>query len=438
MEKLSVDKMIDVLQKGLDTAKRLGADGAKLSFGRSEHIGCAFENGRLKDTESRRSSFYSIEVLTGRKRGSTTGNNPADMEEMINRAITLARVGSPAHFPAYPEPAECKQVRMHSSRTAAIKREDLIMGCEQMVDSLKRYHPGLYLQAEGNRIVSEGVLVTSGGVCHRMNDTVWSLGAFAQRTENTDMLFAYFSRAWKDLNDFFDPLFIADRIVNDLKNGETVAGAPEGKVPAILPPEILRMFLAPLVMGVNGKNIFKGDSPLQGRLHEQLLDPSFTLIDDPHRDFDTGAAEIDGDGIPTRVITILENGVLKNFLYDLDTAGMAGTNPTGNRGCSPYSLYVSPGMRSSAELLDSINDGIFIRGLIGFGQSNMMNGEISGNVALGYRVKKGKIAGRVKNTMIAGNIYDLFKKNVEFSSDRDPVLRMPSALIEGLRVSAAK
>ena len=430
--------MIDVLEQGIETARRLGASGAKFSFGRSEHISCTFENGRLKDTGSRRGSIYAIEVLAEGKRGSTAGNDPADLTEMITRAIALARAGSPAHFESFPAPGQPKQVPMFSEKTAGMKQEDLISGCEQMVEVIRNYRPDLYIQAEGNRVISEGVLVTSGGVCHREADTLWSIGAYAQRTEDTDMLFAYFSRSWKDLNEFYQPGAIAERIVNDLKEGDTIAPAPEGEVTAFLPPEILRMFLAPLIIGVNGKNVFKGESPLRGRLDQQILDPVLTITDDPHQGYDPGAAEIDGDGIPTREISLVENGILRTFLYDLDTAGMAGTGPTGNRGCSPYSLDVKPGAETSEDLLTGIDDGIFIRSLIGFGQSNLMNGEISGNVALGYRIRNGRLAGRVKNTMVAGNIYDLLKQNVVLSSDRDPILRMPSAVIRGLRVSTSR
>jgi PmbA protein len=104
----------------------------------------------------------------------------------------------------------------------------------------------------------------------------------------------------------------------------------------------------------------------------------------------------------------------------------------------PYSLEVAPGRRKGEELLAGIENGIYLRSLIGYGQSNLINGDFSSNVALGFRIKNGKIVGRVKNTMIAGNIYELFRKGVELSSDRDPVVRMPSAVIEGLSVSAAK
>ena len=60
------------------------------------------------------------------------------------------------------------------------------------------------------------------------------------------------------------------------------------------------MFLWPVTLGISGRNVAKGDSPLRGRLGEQVLDPCLTLRDDPHRDSSQGAREVDADGIPTR------------------------------------------------------------------------------------------------------------------------------------------
>jgi len=72
---------------------------------------------------------------------------------------------------------------------------------------------------------------------------------------------------------------------------------------------------------------------------------------------------------------------------------------------------------------------------MGFGQSNIMNGDFSSNVMLGFRVSNGRITGRVKNAMIAGNIYDLLRSGVTLSLEIDPVLRLPSAVLEGVAVS---
>jgi PmbA protein len=243
-------------------------------------------------------------------------------------------------------------------------------------------------------------------------------------------------RGWCDLNEFYDPAAISERIISDLKKAETQVEPPQGRAAAFLPPEVLARMMFPVFMGTNGRNAVKGDSPLAGRIGERVLAENITIIDDPHRDFASGSRTMDSNGIPTRKQLIFENGVLKRFLYDLDSAGMAKTEPTGNNGSNPHSPLILPGDRSSEELLAGMRDGLFIRELIGFGQSNIINGDFSSAVSLGYRVKDGQIIGRVKNTMIAGNIYEIFKENVLLSSDTNYDGRYPYAVVEGISVSA--
>jgi len=327
---------------------------------------------------------------------------------------------------------------MHSPATVGLSRERMIESCRAIVEALKDYDRELFVEVSASRSESESLVVTTGGVCHSVSATRWSMGGFAQRTDGTDMLFAEHRRGWRDVNEYYDPDKISARIIEDLRNGEAVVDPPTGRVTTVLSPEIFELLLTPIEMGVSGRNVAKGDSPLRGRLGEQVLDSSLTIVDDPHRDYCIGAAEIDGDGVPTRVIPIITGGVLENFLYDLDSAGLANAEPTGNTACQPYSLDVKGGGRPSREILADIEDGLYIKGLIGFGQSNIINGDFSCNVGLGYRIRGGEIIGRVKDTMVAGNVYELFKGGLELSSDRDELRRIPYACIEGLSVSAGR
>ena len=430
-----IEVMEDHLQKGLETAKRLGATATKLSFYHGERTDCKFEAGRLKDTGGRETISYSIEALVGRRKGNTSGNRLEDFDTMIELAVKLAKIGSVAHFDAYPGPSEPAIVKTHSEKTLTLSREKMIEGCQQIADLLKAYNADLFIECSANRMESEELLMTSGGVCHAATRTHWNLGAFVQRTADTDMLFAGYGRSWSDLNAFYDPGGIADRIITDLRRAETIVESPKGKVMAYLPPETLARILRPVFMGTNGRNVAKGDSPLAGRLGEQVLAPSLTIVDDPHQDYASGARAIDNNGIPTRKQTIFERGLLERFLYDLDSAGLAGAEPTGNNGCTPHSPGILPGDRPSAGLLADIEDGLYLRDIIGFGQSNIVNGDFSGNIGLGYRIKNGEIIGRVKNTMIAGNLYEILKQNVLLSSDMEHEGRYPHVVIEGVSVS---
>lgn len=430
-----IETMTHRLQKGLDTAKHLGASAAKIGFYHQEKTDCQFEAGRLKDTGGRESVSYGVEVLVGNKKGNTSGNRLQDFNEMIERAVTLAKVaGSVAHFDAYPAPSEAATVKTHSNKTLGLTREKMIEACQQITDGLKAYNPDLFIECSSSRTESESLLLTTGGVFHPAKRTHWKLGAFVQQTIGTDMLFAGHSRGWCDLTAFYNPGVIAEKIITDLRCAETIVPAPSGKVKAHIPPEMLPRLLWPLFMGTNGRNVAKGDSPLAGRLQERVLSSSLTIADDPHQDYATGARALDDNGVPTIKQTLFDKGTLRCFLYDLDSAGLAGATPTGNNRSNPHSPRITPGERSSGELLAEIDDGLYIRDLIGFGQSNIINGDFSGNLGLGYRVRNGEIVGRVKNTMVAGNLYEILKHNVLISSDTEYQGRYPHVIVEEMSV----
>ena len=423
-------------QEGLETARRLGATAARIAFNHDENTSCTFEAGRLKNIGGRESVKYSITVLVGNRKATTAGNRLEDLDAMIERAVTLAKVGSEAHFDAFPAPADIVPVKTHSDRTLTLTREQMIESCREINDGLKAYNPDLYIETETTRNESESILITTGGVVSTSQNTGWSLGGFAQKTDGSDILMTSSGRGWRDLNEFFSSAAVTEKIVEKLRRAEKIVEAPKGSVQAFIPPERTERMFAPLIMGIDGRAVFKGNSPLAGKCGERILSPSITVVDNPHVDFSGGAEDMDSDGVPTRKQALVEDGVLQRFLYDLDSAGLAGAEPTGNRGCSPYWTMLTPGERDSADMLSGIKDGLYILDLIGFGQGNLINGDFSCNVGLGYRIENGEIVGRVKDTMVSGNLYDLLKQNVELSSDTGYDGRYPAMVFDGLAVSA--
>ncbi len=305
-----------------------------------------------------------------------------------------------------------------------------------MSDALRAFDAGLWVQCKAARSETEGLLATSGGVRHASSGTHWRLAVQVQRTQDDDMLMAYEGRGWRARNPYFVPGALVERLLGLLRDAGRPAAPPTGETTLFLPPETLGRMLHPVLAGINGRHVARGNSPLAGRLGERVLASAFTIRDEPHRPYASGARSRDGDGIPTRPHCLFDKGVLKMFLYDLDTAGLAGAAPTGNSGCAPNDVVVEPGARHSSALLAEIGDGLYVHDLIGFGQSNILNGDFSANVGLGYRIERGQITGRVKNTMVAGNLYDILRDGVELSSDTCYEGSCPWAVVEGVQVSA--
>ncbi|MHC4985306.1 MAG: TldD/PmbA family protein, partial [Planctomycetota bacterium] len=369
--------------------------------------------------------------------GSTSGNHLRDFDTLLNRAMHLAPHGNKIYFDHYPQPSDYVDVQTYSQRTAELTQEEMVEACQQINDALQSHEDDLFVETGSSKSIGESLLMTSGGVVHKNRSTGWGLHGGAVRTTGTDIFHAGAGRGWKDLNDLWDPDYIIRRTLRDLAMSTRIVPSPSGKIPLLLDPGVLEAFLSPVTMGINGRGVAQGDSPLAGRVGEQILDPCLTLVDNPHRDFGSAVC-MDGDGVPTRVHNVVEDGVLTMFLYDLDTAAMVGATPTGNGGCRLYGLEIPPGQRTHEEMIKSLDEAIYVRGMLGFGQGNLANGDFSANLSPGYLIKGGEIVGRVKNTMIAGNLFDILKNNVELSSDYDKPGRTPWALVDGVSVSTAE
>jgi len=426
------------IAEALSLAARKGATAAKIVFSHSENRACRFEAGRLKECNSADTMGYSIAMIINGRSGTAASNIPAAMNDMVERAAAIAASGAAAHFNAYPAPGNYPSIQTFSPDVLAITREKTIADCQSMVDQLKTADASLDISAEAEISEDESIVANSAGLMHENRSTAWGLGLAIQKTTGTDMMFSHAGRGWNAWNNLYDPDYLVREILFDLRHASRFATIPDGAWPVFVPPRELSRFLLPIALGINGRNVFKGDSPLKDRLETACFAGNLSILDNPHLDFASSSAPFDSAGIPTQKRWLVENGVLKTFLYDLDTARLAGQEPTGNSACSPYTMLVQPGHETAAQLLGSIKKGIYLKGLLGFGQSNIINGDFSANLALGYLIENGEITGRLKNVMLAGNILDLLKGEVRFSSDCDPQNRQPAAVLEGVSAVSAK
>jgi PmbA protein len=170
--------------------------------------------------------------------------------------------------------------------------------------------------------------------------------------------------------------------------------------------------------------VLEGASPIGNKLGETIFDKNLTICDNPMIPYNTASRPCDDEAVPCQITPLITKGVVSNFLYDLQTAARAKTKSTGNgqrQGGlptpSPHAFMITPGIVSFDDMVKNIDEGIIVEQLLGAGQGNMLGGDFSGNVLLGYKIEKGEIVGRVKDTMISGNIYQLLKNITAIGSD---------------------
>jgi PmbA protein len=112
--------------------------------------------------------------------------------------------------------------------------------------------------------------------------------------------------------------------------------------------------------------------------------------------------------------TLVQNGILKSFIYNTKVAKRAGVKSTGNAsrggftslpGIGTHNVYLEAGKHSKEEILASTKKGLLLKEVTGYGIDSV-SGNFSGG-ASGFWVENGKIVSPVKGVTIAGKAFDI-------------------------------
>ena len=196
------------------------------------------------------------------------------------------------------------------------------------------------------------------------------------------------------------------------------------------------------------ENVQKGLSLLSGKLGEPIASAAVTILDDPFEADDPRA--FDAEGVPSVLTTVVENGVLKSFLYNLKSAlkdGVASTSNAGRRGAagavttSPSNFYLVKGEKNFDELKAALGNGLIITELSGLHAGlNPISGDFS-LIAKGQLVENGGIVRSVDQITVAGNFLTMMQNieavgsDLRFGPPMGGRIGSPSLLISKLIVS---
>ena len=194
----------------------------------------------------------------------------------------------------------------------------------------------------------------------------------------------------------------------------TSAPAPATTAPVLLLPEAVRAFLGPVQQALVGKAFLLGTSPLAESLGERVLHPSLFLTDDPLRDGQAGSRPVDDEGVPSFSAPLIEGGVIRRCIYDLETGALAGRPSTGHGRRSTFgktqpafsNLVLQAGAPTWPHFMAAMGDGLLVDAVAGGTGGSSRSGTFTHPVVLGYRVQGGEVTGRVEGVVIAGNVFD--------------------------------
>jgi PmbA protein len=323
--------------------------------------------------------------------------------------------------------------------------KDMVALGEKMVAAVMAHTKGILCDAAVARDVITARLINSRGGQAEYKKTYFSLDVEGTLINGTDMLFVGESEI--SCHPLLQPKSVIDVVLKQLDMAKEKAKASTKVLPVIFTSNgIASAFIMPLMSAFNGKVVLEGASPLGHKVGKTVFDKNFSLDDNPTLAYRPASRPCDDEGVASQRTPLVEKGVIKGFLYDLQTAALAKKKSTGNgirRGSLPTpaasALVVTPGRTTFDEMVADIKEGLVIEQLMGAEQGNILGGDFSGNVLLGFKIEKGKIVGRVKDTMVSGNVYQILKDIAAIGSETKWVssyLQTPPFYCKGLSVSS--
>ena len=187
------------------------------------------------------------------------------------------------------------------------------------------------------------------------------------------------------------------------------------RLPVVFDPRVASSLVGHLVGAINGGAIARGTSFLKDAMGQPVFGRGVHIRDEPRRVRGLRSRPFDGEGVPTRDVAIIEDGVLATWLLDSRSARQLGLASTGHaaRGTggppspSPTDLYLAAGTLSVPELMADITEGLYVTELMGTGV-NGITGDYSRGAA-GFMIRGGAIAEPVAEITIAGTLQEMFR-----------------------------
>ncbi len=194
-------------------------------------------------------------------------------------------------------------------------------------------------------------------------------------------------------------------------------------IPVVFAPEVASELVDLIFGAVSGASVYRKASFLAGKIGEEIASPLISVVDDATLVDGPSSRPFDAEGVKSSQVTVVEKGVLKNYVCDSYSSRRLNLSPTGNAvrsyqslpGIGSTNLFMKPGTSDPKEIVKSVRNGLYLTELNGFGVNNV-TGDISRG-AVGFWIENGEMTYPVQEITIAGNVLKMLKNIAMVGND---------------------
>lgn len=432
----------------MQLALRLGASEAEAFATSASETEAFLERNDVKLGKTHDKVGLGVRVFKDHALGFASINTfqPSRIEATVASAVRMAANSPSDPHNVLPSPRKIMRLQgLLDPEAEAFRAEAALTAAVEMLRAAKDYDPRVTVDNGAvNATIEHLAVANSNGVAVEDRASVFALFALGMAEEDGDV-------------SSFDFQFNGSHYIKELKPAETgvamarnvVASLGARKCEAftgtvLLTPEAVQELLGEaLVFVCNANNVQKGMSRFAGLLNQRVASEAFSLVDDGTWVEGLGAFSFDREGVPHRPLPVIDRGVLTHFLHNSYTAHKDGHESTGNAvgtaraspTVGPSNFIVQPGSRHWGDLQAEIAKGLLVTRFSG--NVSPVSGDFSGVVKGGTLIQNGQVAYPVKETLIAGNIFQALHRVTGVSRESKKIFHymLPYLRIENVSIT---
>ncbi len=405
---------IDVVERG----KKMGADLMTVIVANSRAFELEVRNKQTDVLKEAASSGISVTVCKGQRRSSVYSNdfNIDTIESLLSATMKALPYMGADEFYTLPDPKlqgrADVDLKLFDNAFDSVTSPDKIKRTFQLEEKTLNLDSRLKTdQAYHSDSVSYSVYADSNGFVGEDNDTFYTFGMSAlveDKAAAGDNVGRKQIDGWHTCSRYFDRLEDAGSVAK--KTAHRVLrklGAVKPKsqeVPVVFSAEMARSFIGSVSSAMMGGNIFRKNSFLKDKIGEKIASENVSIIDDPLLEGKLGSRYFDSEGVMSKPMTLVEKGVLKDYMLSTYSANKLKMKTNGHAG-GVSNLILNPGKYTEDELIESVKDGLYLTFMSGQG-ANITTGDYSRG-AQGVWIRDGKLAEPVAEFTIAGKFIDM-------------------------------
>lgn len=431
------------VEQYIDFAQKNGATQTQLSLLYSDDFSVTIRNGEIEEFNKSISNVLTLKINVNDRiaSASTSDLRPNTINKLILSTIQRAKYSEPDPFARLAEfvtnDFDLNKLEIYDPKIETIDIDEKIKKAKEL-EKIALSDPRIIL-SDGSFFstsLSKVYVGNSNGFLAGFDSSSAAAGVHLHSRDNENS----FEDGWWDSSVFYDDLMNIDEIAQIAINRATrLLGARKIKsqnLDVIFEPSIASSIFGMVAACLGGGSIYMNRSCLAGKLNEKIAVDNLNIRDISDIPRGVGTIPFDADCVPVEPLTIIENGIVQNYLLDTYYARKLNMKSNG-RASGVTNFIVEPGKQTQEELIRNTQHGLLITSSIGQG-TNTTTGDISKG-AFGLMIENGEIAYPVFEITYSVNLLNLLmniqaiaNNPLKNRSVQSPAIKVKDVSISGL------